>query len=88
MISVSLSLTTWEGRAMTADEIVAIASRLDCGPPEIAVRFARMVAEHCAQLAEDTQAVSSGAQIGAIIRTAFRVSEDQPGDSRDVQATT
>jgi hypothetical protein len=53
---------------MDAGKIIAIAEELDCGPRESAVTFARMVAEHCAQLADEAEHSGIGA---AAIRKAF-----------------
>ena len=60
---------------MTAEEIVAVAMELDCGPSDSAVSFARMIAEHCAQLAEEVGDATTGAGIAAIIRGAFLLSD-------------
>ena len=52
---------------MTADEIIAVASELDCGPEQTAVTFARMIAARCAQIAEEEPDAATA------IREAFRI---------------
>jgi hypothetical protein len=61
---------------MNAEKIVAIAAQLKCGPSEVAVSFARMIAEHCAQLAEEDGAARSGVEVAALIREEFRVADE------------
>jgi hypothetical protein len=56
---------------MTSEEIVAVAQELNCGPSETAVSFARMIAEHCAQLAEEMDGPASGMAIAGVIRKSF-----------------
>ena len=61
---------------MTADEIIRIAEELDCGPSRTAVAFARMIAEHCAQLAEECPSTASPDAVASAIRTSFRTGRE------------
>jgi hypothetical protein len=56
---------------MTAQEIIGIANQFDCKPHDSAVAFARMLAEHCAQLAHEAQ--SQDGDGATAIRSAFRL---------------
>jgi hypothetical protein len=55
----------------TAAEIVLLAEQLDCGPPEVALRFAQLVATHCAEISEELPPDASARQAGKGIRDAF-----------------
>jgi hypothetical protein len=63
----------WERRRVNSEDIIAIANELDCGPTQSAVMFALMIAEHCAQLAEECTPGRSAQDAADAIRSAFRV---------------
>jgi hypothetical protein len=57
--------------SMSPTEVIAIADELDCKPHASALQFARMLAEHCAQLAGEAQ--GRGLDAAEAIRTAFHL---------------
>jgi PAS domain S-box-containing protein len=57
----------------TAAQIVAIAEGLYWQPDHTSLTFLRMVADHCAQLAEECGETTSGAAVADHIRQMFRV---------------
>jgi hypothetical protein len=61
---------------VNSEDIMAIASELDCGPAQSAVTFALMIAEHCAQLAEECVPGGSAQDAADAIRNAFRAATD------------
>ena len=58
---------------MKADEIVSIARQLRCDPAENALSFARMVAQQCAELADECPPGSTASDAALAIRTAFKL---------------
>ena len=58
---------------MTPERILEVAEKFECGPPHAAVDFARMVADHCAELVEELDPGTAGAAAAAHIRKQFRI---------------
>lgn len=58
---------------MKPEQILEVARHLECGPPEAAVAFARMVAEHCAELVEELDHGPTGENAAAHIRLQFKI---------------
>lgn len=62
----------------TVEEIVSLARQLDCGPPDIALRFALMIVSQCAELASDLAPGASAQDAARAILEAFRASSATP----------
>ena len=54
---------------MTTDELLQIAQKLDCTHDHNSIAYARLIAEHCAEIADATFA--DGTTPGNAIREAF-----------------
>jgi hypothetical protein len=63
---------TWK-RKMTADEIIAIADASNCKPNTSGMTFAKMLAEHCAHVADEAERARASA--ARAIRKAFALAE-------------
>jgi hypothetical protein len=62
-----------EGLTMQAAQVVALANALDPARDGSMLAFAHMLAEHCAQVAEECPDGATAVDAAAAIRTAFRL---------------
>jgi hypothetical protein len=60
---------------LDAYHVVQIARALDLDDAESTLAFAKMLAEHCARLAEECSGAATASDAAAAIRVAFRLNE-------------